>query len=121
MNSMSGETPYSPALQIDQHLYVSGQLPVDPKTNTIPEDIAGQTDLCMNNVKALLEAAGFSMSDVVKTTVYMTDFSKFSEMNERYICYFDKPYPARCACEVSALARGAGVEIECVALAQSDT
>lgn len=118
MNSTGGETPYSPALLMNQQLYVSGQLPVDPETNTIPEDIAGQTKLCMENLKALVEKAGLSMDDVVKTTVYMTDFSHFSEMNAMYRQYFTKPYPARCACEVSGLARGAAVEIECIAVAQ---
>ena len=108
-------TPYSPALLAGNLLFVSGQLPLDAAGN-MPADIAGQTSLCMENIKALVEKAGFTMADVVKTTVYMTDFSKFADMNAVYSTFFSDIKPARCACEVSALAKGAAVEIDCIAV-----
>ena len=109
------EAPYSAAIMMDNELYVSGQLPVENGKEIMPEDIGMQTDICMRNIKDLVEKAGFSMTDIVKTTIYTTDISKISQINASYIKYFKKPYPARCACEVSKLARGAKVEIECVA------
>lgn len=108
-------TPYSPALLAGNQLFVSGQLPLDAAGN-MPADVAGQTKLCMENIKALVEKAGFTMADVVKTTVYMTDFSKFADMNAVYSTFFSGVMPARCACEVSALAKGATVEIDCIAI-----
>ena len=109
-------TPYSPAVKVGNQLYVSGQLPIDPCKGMIPDSIYEQTCLCLERIRDLVEKAGFEMQDIVKTTVYMTDFSEFSQMNEAYMKYFSQPYPARCACEVSALAQGASVEIDCVAI-----
>ena len=108
-------TPYSPALLAGNMLFVSGQLPLDAEGH-MPDDVAGQTALCMENIKALVEKAGFSMAEVVKTTVYMTDFSKFADMNAVYSTFFSGVMPARCACEVTALAKGATVEIDCIAV-----
>ena len=116
VQSTAKGTPYSPAVKVGGQLYVSGQLPIDPHKGTIPDSIHEQTCLCLERIRDLVEKAGFKMQDVVKTTVYLTDFSKFSQMNEAYMTYFSEPYPARCAGEVSALAQGASVEIDCVAV-----
>ena len=78
----------------------------------VSEEIGGQTRRCLENVRALLEAAGFEPADVVKTTVYMTDLGLFANMNEVYAGFFQPPYPARATVEVSALPKGALVEIE---------
>jgi 2-iminobutanoate/2-iminopropanoate deaminase len=82
----------------------------------VSEDIGGQTRRCLENIEALLRAAGFELSDVVKTTVYMTDLKEFGPMNEIYAGFFQPPYPARATVEVSALPKGALVEIEACAL-----
>lgn len=117
MGPIAPDSPFSPAVATGNQLYVSGQLPVDAKGELV-EGVAAQTAQCMDNLKALVEKAGFEMSDVVKTTVYMTDFTRFAEMSRVYSTYFSGVKPARCACEVTALARGAIVEIDCIAVKQ---
>ena len=109
--------PYSQAIQAGGTLYVSGQLPVDPRTGDFPsEDIREQTAASLNNVKAILEEAGMSLSDVTKTTVYLADIADFAAMNEVYATYFTAPYPARAAFQVAKLPKNARVEIEAVAV-----
>lgn len=107
--------PYSQAVKIDKFIFVSGQLPVNPQTGKIPEDIKEQTKQSLNNVKEILEAVGASLADVVKVTVFLKDLSNFSEVNEIYGEFFTKNYPARCCVEVSRLPKDAGVEIEVMA------
>ncbi|OMH79069.1 RutC family protein [Zancudomyces culisetae] len=97
-------------------VYVSGQLPVDSKTNEfVNGDITLQTKIVLENVKEILEAAGSSMDKVVKTTVLLTDINEWPAMNEEYAKHFTKPYPARVAYQVVNLPKGAKVEIDCIA------
>ena len=108
--------PYSAATQAGNTVYVSGQLPADPATGAFPADITGQTRQSLTNVKAILAAAGLTMNDVVKTTVYLSDIADFAAMNEVYATFFEAPYPARAAFQVAALPKGAKVEIEAIAV-----
>ncbi|MGE8020630.1 RidA family protein [Peribacillus frigoritolerans] len=108
--------PYSQAIKKGNSIFVSGQLPVNPQTGEMPEDIKEQTKQSLNNVKEILEAAGASLVDVVKTTVFLKDLSNFSEVNEIYGEFFTENYPARCCVEVSKLPKDAGVEIEVIAI-----
>lgn len=108
--------PYSQAVLSDGWLFVSGQIPLDPKTGKLVEGgIAIQTEQALANLGAVVEAAGLTLDRVVKTTVYLKDLQDFAAMNEVYSKFFKAPYPARAAVEVSALPRGAAVEIEAVA------
>lgn len=109
--------PYSQAVQAGNFIYVSGQLPIDPATGAFAHEtcIQAQTHQSLKNVKAILEEAGYSMSDVVKTTVYLKNISEFGEMNEVYAEYFQGDCPARAAFEVACLPKNALVEIEAVA------
>lgn len=106
--------PYSQALATDNLVYSSGQLPL--KDGAMPESVKEQTAQCLENVKAVLEAAGSGMDKVLKSTVYLTDINDFAAMNEVYATYFTKPFPARSAFAVKALPLGAKVEIEVVAM-----
>lgn len=108
--------PYSAATECRGQLNVSGQLPVNPATGEFAgEDIKSQTRQSLTNLKNIVEAAGYSMQDVVETTVLLDDISDFAEMNEVYAEFFKAPYPARAAFEVAALPKAAKVEIKAVA------
>ena len=107
--------PYSQAIQAGEFLYVSGQIPVDPSTGNIPETISAQAEQSLTNLKNILSAAGYLLSDVVKTTVFVTDISNFAEVNEIYAKYFDREAPARSFVAVKDLPKGVGIEIEAVA------
>ena len=108
--------PYSQAIQVGNLVYTSGQIPIDPETGVFVEDgIKEQTRQSLTNVKAILEEAGLSMSNVVKTTVFMADMGDFAEMNAVYAEFFSEPYPARSAVAVKTLPKGALVEIEVIA------
>lgn len=110
--------PYSQAVVgKGRILFVSGQLPINPATGKFAgNDIDSQTKQSLENVKAVLQAAGMEMSDVVKTTVLLKDINDFSAMNQIYSGYFTGVYPARAAFQVAALPKGALVEIEAVAI-----
>lgn len=108
--------PYSQAVQIGEVVYTSGQLPVNPTTGLIPEDVKEQTKQSLENVKAILEAAGTSMDKVVKTTVFIKDMNDFAQVNEVYGQFFAAPFPARSCVEVARLPKDAKVEIEVIAL-----
>jgi len=109
--------PYSQAVKVGGMLFVSGQLPVDPKTNEIVgTQVKEQTEQSIVNIENVLKAAGFRLEDVVKTSVFLTDLSRFSEMNEVYARHFVADMPARVCVEVSRLPREALVEIEAVAV-----
>lgn len=112
--------PYSQGINAKGGVvYVSGQLPIDPATGTFPEgDISAQTKQSLQNVEAILEAAGMTMADVVKTTVLLADIADFSAMNEVYSEFFSEPYPARAAFQVAALPKNAKVEIEVIAVGE---
>ncbi|MDC7223333.1 MAG: RidA family protein [Spirochaetales bacterium] len=107
--------PYSQGTEAGGLVFVSGQLPLDPKTGDLPEDIAGQTERSLKNVQAVLEAAGCTMADVVKSTVFLKDMNTFGGMNEVYATFFEEPYPARAAVEVARLPKDVLVEIEVIA------
>ena len=108
--------PYSQAIYVGNLIFTSGQIPIDPATGTIVEGgIKEQTRQSLTNVKAILEGAGLSMDNVVKTTVFMADMNDFAEMNSVYAEFFEEPYPARSAVAVKTLPKGALVEIEVVA------
>ena len=108
--------PYSQAIQVGNLVYTSGQIPVNPATGVFIEGgIKEQTRQSLTNVKAILEEAGLSMSNVVKTTVFMADMGDFAEMNAVYAEFFSEPYPARSAVAVKTLPKGALVEIEVIA------
>ena len=108
--------PYSQAIQVGTLIYTSGQIPIDPTTGVFVEGgIKEQTRQSLLNVKAILEEAGLTMNDVVKTTVFMADMNDFAEMNAVYAEFFTEPYPARSAVAVKTLPKGALVEIEVVA------
>lgn len=108
--------PYSQAIKAGNLLFCSGQIPVDPATGTVPEGIKAQTAQSLANVKAILAAAGASIDNVVKTTVFLADMSLFADMNEVYGSRFTAPYPARSAVAVKELPKQALVEIEVIAV-----
>lgn len=108
--------PYSQAIQAGNMVFVSGQIPVDPATGEFAgNDITTQTHQSLSNVKAILEEGGFSLSDVVKTTVLLADMGDFAAMNAVYAQFFSEPFPARAAFAVKQLPKGALVEIEAIA------
>ena len=102
-------------IRTDGLIFCSGQLPIDPATGKMPEDIKEQTRQSLANVKAILAEEGLDINNVVKTTVLLADMSLFAEMNEVYGETFSQPYPARSAFAVKALPMGALVEIEVIA------
>ena len=105
--------PYSQAIQIGQLLFTSGQVPIDPETGAIVEGgIQEQARQSLNNIKAILNAAGTNMGAVVKTTVFLQDMNDFAAMNEVYAQFFQEPYPARSAVQVARLPKDVLVEIE---------
>ena len=111
--------PYSQAVEINGFLYVSGQLPIDKVTGEfVPGGIKEQTEQSLKNVSYILEKAGYSFDDVLKSTVYLDDIADFAAMNEVYARFFKEPYPARVAYSVSALPKGALVEIDVIAAKQ---
>lgn len=110
--------PYSQAVRSNGMIYLSGQLGLDPATGQLVSgSVEEQTRRALANLLAVLEAAGSGLDRVVKTTVFLTDMGKFTEMNAIYSEYFSDQPPARSAVQVSALPKGAAVEIECIALA----
>jgi len=110
--------PYSQAVVSNGFAFLSGQIPLDPATGKIIEgNIAAQTERVLENLKAVLESAGWSLRNVVKTTVYLKDMSEFAGMNEVYARYFPEKPPARSTVEVARLPRDVRVEIDCIAVA----
>lgn len=109
--------PYSQAVRVGELLFCSGQIPLDPATmNIIEGDIETQTRRVLQNLSAVVEAAGTSLSRVVKTTVFMQDLSEFARMNTVYAEFFTSTPPARSTVQVAALPRNVKIEIEAVAL-----
>lgn len=107
--------PYSQAMVQGDLVFCSGQLGLDPTTGALAEGAAEQTRQALVNLESVLNGAGSSLRKALKVTVYLTDLSCFSEMNKVYAQYFVPPYPARTAVQVSALPKGAAVEIDVVA------
>lgn len=107
--------PYSQAVLVDDTLYVSGNIPVNPATGDVADGIVNQSKQVFKNMKAVLNEAGMSFENVVKTTAFLTDLSNFATFNEIYASYFVAPYPARSCVEVSKLPKNVLVEVECIA------
>ena len=108
--------PYSQAVEAGGALYVSGQLPIDGATQKMAEGIEAQTRQSLTNLRHILEEAGYTLGDVVKTTVFLTDMGAFAAVNAVYAKYFEGDCPARSAVQVGALPKGALVEIEAIAV-----
>ncbi|MCR8659650.1 RidA family protein [Paenibacillus endoradicis] len=106
--------PYSQAVQVGNLLFTSGQLGMDPVNNIFPATTAEQAKQSLENVKAIVETAGGTMSDIIKTTVFLKDMNDFASVNEVYASFFEQPYPARSAVEVARLPKDALVEIEVI-------
>ena len=109
--------PYSQAIEANGLVITSGQLPIDPATGEFaPGGIKEQTRQSLTNAKAILEEAGISMANVMKTTVFLSDMNNFAAMNEVYAQLFKEPFPARSAVAVKTLPKEALVEVECIAV-----
>ena len=107
--------PYSQAVKIGNMIYTSGQIPLDPQTSELVEDIKKATRQCLENLKAILESEGADMPNIIKTTVFLKDMNDFIDMNEVYAEYFQENPPARSTVQVAALPKGSVVEIEAIA------
>ena len=108
--------PYSQAIEANGLVITSGQLPIDPATGEFaPGGIKEQTRQSLTNAKAILEEAGISLANVMKTTVFLSDMNDFAAMNEVYAEFFIEPFPARSAIAVKTLPKNALVEVECIA------
>jgi len=111
--------PYSQAVASGNHVFLSGQTPIDPATGALVDaDVPGQAQRCFDNLEAVLTAAGLTFDDVVKVNVYLTSMDDFADMNAVYARQFSEPFPARTTVAVAALPLGARIEIELVASRQ---
>jgi 2-iminobutanoate/2-iminopropanoate deaminase len=109
--------PYSQAIQAGNFLFLSGQIPLDPKTGELVKgDIRKQTQQVLENIKGILESQGLGMENVVKSTIFLKDIANFNQVNEIYETYFLSSPPARSTVEVAKLPRDADIEIEAIAL-----
>ena len=108
--------PYSQAIEANGMLFISGQIPVNPATGTVPEGITAQTEQVLKNVEAILKEAGYTFDNVIKTTCLLSDIANFKPMNEVYAKYYTKDCPARAAFAVRDLHKGVMVEIESIAV-----
>jgi 2-iminobutanoate/2-iminopropanoate deaminase len=108
--------PYSQAIRAGSFLYTSGQLGLDPATGNLAEGVEGQARRALENLKAILAAAGLSTADVIKTTIFLADMADFQAVNAIYASFFSGSYPARSTVQVAGLPKGGRVEIEAVAL-----
>ena len=116
LNAPAAIGPYSQAVEINDTLYISGQLPINPSVGKIEsDDIHSQTEQVFKNIAAILSEAGYAFADVVKSTVFLSDISNFAGMNEVYKKYYQLECPARSAFAVKDLPMGALVEIETIA------
>jgi len=110
---MAPKAPYSPAIQLGNLVYVSGQIGMDPATQKLAGTFQDEVRQCLENLKAVVEASGSTMDRVLKCTVFLTDISNFKAMNEIYITYFPSDPPARSTVAVKELVAGAAIEIDC--------
>ncbi|MBE5911608.1 RidA family protein [Pseudobutyrivibrio sp.] len=107
--------PYSQAIEVNGMVYTSGIIPVDPATGEIPQGAAAQADRVFKSMSALLDAAGTSMKNVVKTTVFIKNMDDFAAINEVYAKYFPEPFPARSCIEVARIPKDVLLEAEAIA------
>ena len=110
--------PYSQAVRVGNTVYVSGEIAIDPKTNQVMANAAieQQTRRALDNIRAILAAAGLTMEDIVSTTVYLTDINEFDRMNQVYAMFFKAAPPARATVQVARLARDVKIEISAIAV-----
>lgn len=109
--------PYSQAVEANGFIFASGQLGIDPNTgNFVEGGVKEQTKQALTNARAIMEEAGLSLSNVVKTTVFLSDMADFADMNEVYSQFFSEPFPARSAVAVKTLPKNGLVEVECIAV-----
>ncbi|PLS16043.1 reactive intermediate/imine deaminase [Bacillus sp. M6-12] len=108
--------PYSHAVVAGELVFISGQLPINPQSNEIPDEVAEQTKQSIENLQSILSDIHLKLDDVVKTTVYIKDMNDFEQMNEVYGQYFKSHYPARVCVEVSRLPKDSLVEIDAIAI-----
>lgn len=109
--------PYSQAIEANNTLYISGQIPLDPVTmEFVSDEIEAQTHQCLKNIQAILTEAGYSLNHVVKCGIFLTDMNDFAKVNEVYGQYFNEHKPARACVQVARLPRDAKVEIEAIAV-----
>jgi 2-iminobutanoate/2-iminopropanoate deaminase len=108
--------PYNQAVEVDRWIFTSGQIPLTPEGELVTGDIRAQARQVLENVKAVLEAAGSDMEHVVKTTIFLTDMNDFQAVNVVYGSFFTHHQPARSCVQVAALPKGARVEVEAIAL-----
>lgn len=109
--------PYNQAIKTKDTLYVSGQIAIDPKSGDLMLDnIEEETEMVMENLKAVVEAAGLKLENIVKTSIFISDMNNFARINEVYGTYFEKDFPARETVEVSVLPKNVNVEISCIAV-----
>jgi len=115
-NAPAAIGPYSQAVKTGSFMFLSGQLPIDPRTNTIEaKDVQGQTKQIMENIKAILLAEGLSLNNIVKTTIFISDMNNFTKVNDIYSSYLGDHRPARSMVEVSRIPKDSMVEIEVLA------
>lgn len=108
--------PYSQAVRVGDTVYLSGQIPLDPQTMELVEgDIGARARRVFDNLAAVMQEAGGSLSDIVKLTIYLVDLEQFGQVNEVMAEYFDAPFPSRATVAVAALPKGASIEVEAVA------
>lgn len=107
--------PYSQAIELDNLVFASGQIAIDPKTGEVVEGLEAQAHQVLKNAQAVIAASGAKWENVVKTTVFITNINDFAKVNEIYAQYFKQPYPARSCVEVGKLPKGALLEIEVIA------
>lgn len=110
--------PYSQGIKVNNMVYTSGQLGINPETGELPQDLETQAHQVFKNLKAVLEAAGASLDSVVKTLVFLSDMNDFVAVNDIYKLYFTSDYPARSAVEVARLPKDAKLEIEAIAMVE---
>ncbi len=109
--------PYSQAVEANGFIFASGQLGIDPNIgNFVEGGVKEQTKQALTNARAIMEEAGLSLSNVVKTTVFLSDMANFADMNEVYSQFFSEPFPARSAVAVKTLPKNGLVEVECIAV-----
>jgi 2-iminobutanoate/2-iminopropanoate deaminase len=107
--------PYSQAVRAGGLLFVAGQIPLDPNGNLVEGDVVVQSRRVLDNIGAILKAAGLTFANVVRTTVFLADLNDMAAMNQVYATYFSEPYPARATVQVARLPRDVRIEIEAIA------
>ena len=114
-NAPAAIGPYSQAIEINGFIYASGQIPINPATGEIVQGIEAQTRQALTNVKGIMEAAGLTMANIVKTSVFIKDMNDFGKVNEVYATFFEGDFPARSCVEVARLPKDVLIEVEVIA------